>query len=201
MFLLYINDIVTEIRSNIRLFADDTSLYIIVENPDAAVEILNTNLNKILTWAKSCLVKFNPNKNESLIISHKINKPGHAPVFMSNQQINEVQFHKHLGIHISSDCSWHKHIEYVKSKAWSRTNVMRKFKYTLDRKTLETIHIAFICLILEYADVVWVNCTQEEEQYLDKQIPWGIYVPCLIFIWGVKNGKVNQRTIGPVSIT
>ena len=35
----------------------------------------------------------------------------------------------------------------------------------------------------------------------NKQIPWGIYVPRLIFIWGVKNGKVNQRTIGPVSIT
>ena len=36
---------------------------------------------------------------------------------------------------------------------------------------------------------------------INKQIPWGIYVPRLIFIWGVKNGKVNQRTIGPVSIT
>ena len=35
----------------------------------------------------------------------------------------------------------------------------------------------------------------------NKQIPWGIYVPRLIFIWGVKNGKVNQRTIGPVSHT
>ena len=36
---------------------------------------------------------------------------------------------------------------------------------------------------------------------INKQIPWGIYVPCLLFIWGVKNGKVNQRTIGPVSLT
>ena len=36
---------------------------------------------------------------------------------------------------------------------------------------------------------------------VNKQIPWGIYVPRLIFIWGVKNGKVNQRTMGPVSIT
>ena len=35
----------------------------------------------------------------------------------------------------------------------------------------------------------------------NKQIPWGIYVLRLIFIWGVKNGKVNQRTIGPVSLT
>ena len=30
LFLLYINDIVTEIRSNIRLFADDTSLCILL---------------------------------------------------------------------------------------------------------------------------------------------------------------------------
>ena len=27
------------------------------------------------------------------------------------------------------------------------------------------------------------------------------HVPRLTFIWGVKNGKVNQRTIGPVSLT
>ena len=86
LFLLYINDIVTEIRSNIRLFTDDTSLYIIVENPDAAAEILNTDLNKISKWAKSWLVKFDPNKNESLIISRKINKPGHPPGFTSNQR-------------------------------------------------------------------------------------------------------------------
>ena len=65
LFLLYINDIVTEIRSNIRLFADDTSLYIIVDNPDAAAEILNTDLNKISKWAKSWLVKFNPNSTVS----------------------------------------------------------------------------------------------------------------------------------------
>ena len=115
LFLLYINGIVTEIRPKIRLFADDTSLYIIVENPDAAAEILNTDLNKISKWAKSWLVKFDPNKNEYLIISRKINKPGHPTVFTSNQEINEVQFHKHLGIYISSDFSWHKHIEYVKS--------------------------------------------------------------------------------------
>ena len=32
LFLLYINDIVENINSSIRLFADDTSLYIIVDN-------------------------------------------------------------------------------------------------------------------------------------------------------------------------
>ena len=60
------------------------------------------------------------------------------------------------------------HIEYVKSKAWSRINVMRKFKYTLHRKSLETIYIAFVRPILEYADVVWDNCTQQEKHEIEK---------------------------------
>ncbi len=42
LFLIYINDIVQEINSNIRLFADDTSLYIIVDDPLAAATTINT---------------------------------------------------------------------------------------------------------------------------------------------------------------
>ena len=46
LFLLYINDIVIDIGSNIRLFAHDTSLYIIVEDPVVAANCLNSDLNK-----------------------------------------------------------------------------------------------------------------------------------------------------------
>ena len=63
LFLLFINDIVTDIGSNIRLFADDTSLFIIVENPDTAAELINLDLEKIMTWAKTWLVSFDPKKN------------------------------------------------------------------------------------------------------------------------------------------
>ena len=45
---------------------------------------------------------------------------------------------------------------------------MQKFKYTLDRKSLETIYITFIRPILEYADIIWDNCTQQEKNDLEK---------------------------------
>ena len=41
-------------------------------------------------------------------------------------------------------------------------------EFVLDRKSLETNHISFIRSILEYGDVVWDNCTQQEEQNIDK---------------------------------
>ena len=98
LFLLFINDIATDIGSNIRLFADDTSLFIIVENPDTAAELLNLDLEKIITWAKTWLVSFNPKKTESLLISRKLNKPVHPSLLMDNQVITEVDSHKHLGV-------------------------------------------------------------------------------------------------------
>ena len=52
LFLLYINDIVSEMGSSIRLFADDTSLFIIVEHPDTAADILNLDLEKYVVGLK-----------------------------------------------------------------------------------------------------------------------------------------------------
>ena len=63
---------------------------------------------------------------------------------MQDQQIKEVESHKHLGVILSNDCSWQKHIDYIKEKAWTRINIMRRLKYDLDRKSLETIYKSFI---------------------------------------------------------
>ena len=41
LFLIYINDIVSDITSNVKLFADDTSLSMAVENPIITADILN----------------------------------------------------------------------------------------------------------------------------------------------------------------
>ena len=46
LFLVYINDIVTAIGSKIRLFADDTTLFIVVDNPHAAAIGLNTDISR-----------------------------------------------------------------------------------------------------------------------------------------------------------
>ena len=66
LFLIFINDIVYNIQSNIRLFTDITSLYIIVENPNTAALTLNSDLGTIHHWDGNWLVDFNPTKTTSL---------------------------------------------------------------------------------------------------------------------------------------
>ena len=92
-------------------------MFIIVENPDTSAKLLNLDLEKFRTLAKTWLVSFNPKKTESLLISRKLNKHVHPSLLMDNQIITEVDSRKHLGVFLSNDCTWHKHMDYVTEKA------------------------------------------------------------------------------------
>ena len=103
---------------------------------------------------------FNHGKSESIRLSRKYNKPYHSQVLMNQTRIAKVNSHKHLGVILSNHCTWHEHLELVKSKAWKRINIMCKLKFQLDRKSLQTIYFSFIRPLLEYTDALWNNCTQ-----------------------------------------
>ena len=81
LFLIFINDIVKHIGCTIRLFADDTSLYIIVDCPLQEGQLLNRDLNAISIWANSWLVTFNPSKTLFMRISQKKNSVFH-PLYL-----------------------------------------------------------------------------------------------------------------------
>ena len=158
LFLIYINDIISNINANIRLFADDTSLYIIVDTPENAAEILNNDLDTIHNWSKTWLVTFNPSKTESMLFSKKRIKPLHPPLFMNQIAIDHLQSHKHLGITLSSDAKWNIHISMILKKAWQRIGLLRSLKCILSRASLERMYVSFVRPILEYGDVLWDNC-------------------------------------------
>ena len=134
LFILYINDIVDDVDSSIRLFADDTRLYIIVDNPFQAAEQLNSDLQKMHRWAAKWLVPFNPGNSEPILLSRKHYKPFHPPVLMDQSQITQVESHNHVCA-FSNDCTWHKNLELMKSKEWKRINIMHKLKFELDKKS------------------------------------------------------------------
>ena len=87
---------------------------------------------------------------------------------MLNQQIMEVDTHKHLGKYFSNGGSWHKQISYIKLEVWARINIMRRLNYALDCKSVKTICISLIRPILEYGNEIWDKCPQCEKDDLEK---------------------------------
>ena len=135
----FINDIVKHIDGSIRLFADDTSLCIIVDLPEDAARILNADLQTISQWANAWLVTFNASKTLSMIFSRKSNPVHHPSLFMNGTIIEETTRHKHLGLTFSSTCTLTDHVNAISEKAWTRLNFLRALKFRVSRKSLEKI--------------------------------------------------------------
>ena len=98
LFLIFINDITYNLRSNCLLYADDTLLFDILDNLQLSGDKLNNDLDSIGDWAKRWLVTISPNKTKCMTISSKRYKPQHPQLFHNNMLINEVSIHKYLGI-------------------------------------------------------------------------------------------------------
>ena len=69
LWILYVNDILENLESEVLLFADDTCLFATAPDPTLSAEILNRDLAKINSWATSWKVTFNPNKSKDIIFS------------------------------------------------------------------------------------------------------------------------------------
>ena len=59
LFLIYINDLETDIKSNLKFFADDTMLFSIVFDPAISAILLNNDLASIQKWAHQWKLEFN----------------------------------------------------------------------------------------------------------------------------------------------
>ena len=97
LFILFINDIVEDLESEILVFADDTTLLATGIDPTETSDILNRDLEKISSWANKWQVTFNPKKSKDMIFSNKALKNS-PPLEFNNICIERVNKHKHLGV-------------------------------------------------------------------------------------------------------
>ena len=161
LFLIYINDITDVVKTNIRLYADDSSIFVIGNDKFEMARELNTDIERVTNWGTQWLVNFNPSKTISVNFTSK--PADHTyPLYMNNSRIKDMDNHKHLGCILQSNGKWNLNIQNIISKCTRQIDILRGLKYKLDRKTLETIYVAFIRPHMEYANIVWTNCTNEQ---------------------------------------
>ena len=89
-FLVYINDLCDNLSCDVKLFADDTSLFSVVENKDVSARKLNRDLERIRLWAWQWKKGFNVEETEEVIFSSTRVKPLHPPLSMANTDISRV---------------------------------------------------------------------------------------------------------------
>lgn len=153
LFLIYINDLPTNISSNVRLFADDCVIYRSI-NSDQDVYMLQSDLTLITAWCEKWLMTLNVNKT-SLISFHRRQQYPLHNYFLNGSVVSSVSSYKYLGITFSHNLSWSAHITHVTNEA---NRVLGYLRRTLRLAPIPVKILAYLTLVrpkLEYACAVW----------------------------------------------
>ena len=115
LFIIYMNDLPSYISSAKSLmFVDDTKCYCNI-NSTLDNDILQNELNLIMSWNKKWSLSFNPTK--SVVMRYKSQYETFYKI--STTPIVTKAYHKDLGIIISEDMSWDHHF-YLRYMELSR---------------------------------------------------------------------------------
>ena len=155
-FLVYINDLTADLKCNVKLFPDDTSLFTVVRESNEAASDMNHDLQLISQWAHDWRMSFNPDPQKQaveLLFSRKRNEIDHPVILFNNIPVKKVNEHKHLGIILDSKLSFSAHIKCAISK--TRKGLLKYLSKYLPRHTLSELYKLYLRPHLDYGDVIY----------------------------------------------
>ena len=158
LFLIYINDLSNGINSDVKLFADDTSIFSTVYAPNTTADSLNKDLQKISEWAYKWKMSFNPDPTkqaQEVIFSRKLNKPHHPLLKFNNLPVQNASSQKHLGLVLDEKLNFESHLKEKCAKFNKGIGVIKKLQNTLPRQALLSIYKSFIRPHLDYGDIIY----------------------------------------------
>ena len=157
-FLVYINDLAVGLKCNVKLFADDTSLFTVVEDSNTAANDLNHDLDLISQWAHTWRMSFNPDPLKQaveLTFSRKKNEIDHPVILFNDVPVKKVDEYKHLGIILDSTLSFSAHIKSAISKTRKGIGLLKCLSKYLPRHSLNELYKLYVRPHLDYGDVIY----------------------------------------------
>ena len=160
LFLVYINDLTDEIVSEMRLFADDSSIFTRVHQVSQTHNQLVSDLETINKWTYQWKMLFNPDMNKQaieVIFSAKNDKPIHPDPSFNYIPVIREEHTKHLGFYLDSKLSCSKHIREAIIKATKGISLLKYLSQYVSRKVLDLSYKLYVRPYLDYGDVIYHN--------------------------------------------
>ena len=154
LFSLYINDISSDIESEIRLFADDCVCYREIKDEEDTMK-LQRDIDRLGSWARKWGMRFQPVKCNMMQLTRKRIKKIHASYTLEGTNLENVESIKYLGVTITSDLRWNTHVSNVCTKANRTLGFLRRNLYSCPQEVKEAAYKGLVRPVLDYGSSVW----------------------------------------------
>ena len=133
---MFINDLSDNLDSNPKLFADDTSLFSVVQDTTLSAKNLSDDLKKINKWAFQWKMSFIADSNKQVqefIFSRKLIKPNHPSLNFNNTIVIQATTHKRQSMNLNTKLDFQEHLKEKLNKISKTTGLLRKLQRILTR--------------------------------------------------------------------
>ena len=154
LFSLYINDISSDIESEIRLFADDCVCYREIKGEKDTMK-LQRDIDRLGSWARKWGMRFQPVKCNMMQLTRKRIKKIHASYTLEGTNLENVESIKYLGVTITSDLRWNTHVGNVCTKANRTLGFLRRNLHSCPQEVKEAAYKGLVRPVLDYGSSVW----------------------------------------------
>ena len=182
--------------TNVKLFADDTSLFSVVHDVNISSTNLNNDLKKISDWAIQWKMSFNPDPNkqtQEVIFSRKRQNPNHDSIYFNHNLVNQVPSQKHLGMQLDAKLNFENRLDNIMITVAKTTELLRKLQVVLPRPSLVTIYKAFIRPHLDYGDIIYDRAYNESFHQKLESIQYNAALAITGAIRGTSRAKLYQE--------
>ena len=162
-FLVYINDLTDNIQSDMRLFADDSSLFTCVKGVSQTHERLVKDLQTVSEWGHQWKMVFNPDLTKQaieIVFTCKERKPKHDELLFNRIPVAREPHTKHLGVYLDSRLNFSKHIKEAVLKAMKGVTLLKFLAKYVDRDVLNLSYKMYVRPHLDYGDVLYHNSSR-----------------------------------------
>ena len=136
LFIIFVNDIPTQLHGSVKLFADDAKVYSRVKRPDGQSSV-QVDLDALGDWSSRWLLPFNVAKCKVMHLGPAVPQPPHR---LNGVPLQEVDREKDLGIIVDQELKFHQQTAAAAAKASQMLAVAKRSFAHIDTFTLPLIY-------------------------------------------------------------
>ena len=189
LFTILVSDISDAIkRGRYHLYADDTQLYYTckVEDANATIAKINTDLENISNYSKRNCLKLNASKSKFIVIGSRPNLKKLKSTVLDEIKLGQDTIEreyavKNLGVIFDETFSWSKHVNLITAKAYGKLRQAFRFKNFLSSQAKWNLSETYILSQFNYGDIILQGINKQLIYKIQK-----IQNSCIRFSFGLR---------------
>ena len=132
------------------------------------MQSVKQDLQALEEWERKWQMKFHPEKCQVIRIITNKRHERHTEYRLHGHTLEVVDSGKYLGVTISDDLSWHKHLDVVAAKASRTLGFLQRNLGECTMEVKSTAYTSLVRPVLEYASPAWDPTSSEDITKLEK---------------------------------